>query len=461
MSEFPYQDKFDVIKKFPDRGIDQVEILAKLREIAKQEDAFWESGKCSGTIYSGDHSHYNFLNEVFGLFSHANALQRDMCPSATMFESEIIAMTLDLFNSSSIKDTVPGGLITSGGTSSIFHALYAYREYFSQVGKKSPFNIICPETAHPAFYKSAHILGLEVKKAPVDIKSAQVDTNWVEENIDQGTILVVGSACNYGYGVVDPIGDLSEIALAKNVSLHVDACLGGFILPFGQELGYQIENFDYRVPGVTSISSDTHKYGYSLKGTSVVTFRDKSVRNAQYFYDTDWSGGKYCSPSLEGSRSVGLLAATWAAMVKYGRNGYLEIARKIFSTAEQMIAVVKSYPELYIIGSPTFLFSFSSDDFDIYHVNDFMRQRGWRFNGQQYPNALHMAVTGPQTKPGIVEEFAKDLDDAIKYAKENKDKTPFSGAIYGGIPGGITIEADQFIKSVMQDMMDSYLEIRY
>lgn len=459
MSNFPYTDKFAPIRYFPEGPTDQEEILSKLTEIAKAEDSFWETGKCSGTIYSGDHAHYEFLNKVFGLFSHANALQRDMCPSATMFEAEIIAMTLDLFNSSAITNSSPGGLVTSGGTSSIFHALYAYREYFSKKGREE-FNIICPETAHPAFYKSAHILNIKVKKAPVDPRSAKVDTDWVEKNLDQSTMLLVGSACNYGYGIIDPIAKLSEIAISHEIFLHVDACLGGFILPFGEQLGYDIEPFDYRIPGVTSISSDTHKYGYSLKGTSVVTFRDKKIRNAQYFYDTDWSGGKYCSPSFEGSRSVGLLAATWAAMVKYGRSGYLKIAEEIFSTASQMIEVVKEFPELYIIGKPTFLFSFSSNDFDIYHVNDFMRNRGWRFNGQQYPNALHMAVTRPQTKEGLVGQFKQDLKEAVEYAKQNKDNQPFSGAIYGGIPGGITLEADQFIKSVMEDLMDSYQEIR-
>ena len=304
--------------------------------MATEEDAFWETGKCSGTMYCGDHDHYHFMNEAFGLFAHVNVLQRDMCPSATKFEAEIIAMT---------------------------------------------------------------------------------------------------------------------------IGLHVDACLGGFILPIGRELGYDIAAFDYSVPGVTSMSADTHKYGYAFKGSSVVSFRSKALRNAQYFYLTDWSGGKYTSPGMEGSRSGGLIAATWASMVQLGHAGYLGYARQIFETSSAMQDAVRSHPELRLIGQPTFLFSFTSDQFDVYHVNDFMRTRGWRFNGQQYPNALHMAVTRPQTQPGVVDAFAADLADGVDYAREHAEEAPRSGAIYGGVAGGMTTEADEFIRAVMADMLDGQTTI--
>ncbi len=282
-----------------------------------------------------------------------------------------------------------------------------------------------------------------------------VDTDWVDRHIDGDTVAIIGSACNYGYGTVDPIDRMSEIALRHGVGLHVDGCLGGFILPFGQELGYDVPVFDYRLPGVTSISADTHKYGYAFKGTSVLTFRDKAIRNAQYFFLSGWSGGKYCSPGMEGSRSGGLIAATWAAMVQLGREGYRQYARAIFETAATMQRSVLSHPELRILGSPTFLFSFTSDEFDIYHVNDFMRERGWRFNGQQYPNALHMAVTRPQTQDGVAAAFDGDLTDAVAYARAHAGDAPRSGAIYGGVAGGLTDEADEFIKMVMGEMMDA------
>ncbi|HZQ88085.1 MAG TPA: pyridoxal-dependent decarboxylase, partial [Acidimicrobiales bacterium] len=424
---------------------------------AQEEDAFWETGKCSGTMYCGDHEHYAFMNDAFGQFAHVNALQRDMCPSQTRFEGEIIAMALDLMHGEAITATDAAGLVTTGGTGSIIHAMLAYREWGRNVkalGEHARVNVIKPETAHPAFDKGCHLFDIELRRAPVDPKTTQVDLDWVTDHIDDNTVALIGSACNYGYGTVDPIAELSDLALQRGIGLHVDGCLGGFILPFGQALGYDIPTFDFRLPGVTTISADTHKYGYAFKGSSVLLFRDKALRNGQYFFLTDWSGGKYMSPGIEGSRSGGLLAATWASLVSIGRQGYLDYARKIFETSFAMQDAVRSHPELSMLGDPTFLFSFTSDAFDVYHVNDFMRPRGWRFNGQQYPNALHMAVTRPQTQPGVVEAFTADLAEAVAYAHEHAAEPPQSGAIYGGVAGGWTAEADEFIKQVMADMMD-------
>ena len=457
MSSYPYADRFAVHRRLPEEGLARSEVLAQLHTMAAEEDAFWETGKCSGTMYCGDHEHYHFMNDAFGLFAHVNVLQRDMCPSATKFEAEIISMTLDLQHgeAAAASGGAPCGLVTTGGTGSILHAMLAYREHGAQHRGVTRPNVINPETAHPAFDKACHLFGIELRRAPVDPVSTGVDVDWVRDHVDDQTVALVGSACNYGYGTVDPIGALSDLALERGIGLHVDGCLGGFILPFGQELGYDIPVFDYRLEGVTSISADTHKYGYAFKGSSVLSFRTKELRNAQYFYLTDWSGGKYTSPGIEGSRSGGLIAATWAAMVQFGRQGYLHYAREIFETSFAMQDAVRSHPELRMIGHPTFLFSFTSDDFDIYHVNDFMRTRGWRFNGQQYPNALHMAVTRPQTRPGVVAAFATDLADAVDYAKAHASEAPKSGAIYGGVAGGMTSEADEFIRAVMADMLDA------
>jgi sphinganine-1-phosphate aldolase len=300
---------------------------------------------------------------------------------------------------------------------------------------------------------------VEVRNAPIDPVSTKVDVAAMAALIDDQTIALVGSACNYGYGTIDPMEELSALAVERGIGLHVDGCLGGFILPFGQELGWDIPVFDYRLPGVTSISADTHKYGYGFKGSSVVSFRDKAYRNAQYFFRTDWTGGKYCSPGMEGSRSGGILAATWASLVSIGRQGYLGYAKAIFETADAMKAAVRSHPELRIMGEPSFCFSFTSDEFDIYHVNDSMRADGWRFNGQQYPNAIHMAVTRPQTQPGVVERFVADLAKAVEYASDHRDDTPKSAAVYGGVAGGFTEDADEFIRAVMADMMDRHQSV--
>ncbi|HYZ30629.1 MAG TPA: pyridoxal-dependent decarboxylase, partial [Thermoleophilaceae bacterium] len=303
---YPYADRFDVNRALPEEGRSREEILDELRTMASEEDRVWEDGKCSGTMYCGDRTHYAFLTAAFGLFAHQNALQRDMCPSATKFEGEIIAMVLDLMHADAVEDGEPVGMVTSGGTGSILHALLAYRDHAREERGIERPNFVKPETAHPAFDKACRLFGIELRRAPVDPELTTVAPEAIAELIDDQTIAIVGSACNYGYGTIDPITELAEVALEHGVGLHVDSCLGGFILPFAEELGIEIPRFDFRVPGVTSISADTHKYGYALKGTSTVVFRDRALRNASYFFLTDWTGGKYFSPGMEGSRSDGL-----------------------------------------------------------------------------------------------------------------------------------------------------------
>lgn len=456
---YPYSERYGVTRALPEHGRPREDILAELHTIARDEDKVWESGGCSGTMYCGDHDHYAFLTEAFGLFAHQNALQRDMCPSATRFEGEIIAMALDLFHGNAADDGQPAGIVTSGGTASITHAMLAYREEGRVARGIAHPNVVKPETGHPAFDKACHLFGIELRRASVDPETTLVRPDTVDELIDENTVAIVGSAGNYGYGTIDPIAELGELALEHGVGLHVDGCLGGYLLPFGEELGYPIPAFDFRVPGVTSLSADTHKYGYGLKGTSTLLFRDRSLRNRCYFFMPDWSGGKYFSPGMDGSRSDGLLAATWASMVSLGREGYRNYARRIFETSAQMQKAVRSHPELRLFGEPTFLFAFTSDEFDIYHVNDEMKRRGWRFNGLQYPNALHMAVTRPQTQPGVSDRFAADLAAAVAYALDRRDQPAESAAVYGGVPGGLNVEAEGFIRTVMAQLLDAQQDV--
>ncbi|MCU1396563.1 MAG: Aspartate aminotransferase family protein [Ilumatobacteraceae bacterium] len=458
MSSYPYAKRYPVVRALPEHGRDRGEILDELREMATAEDSFWQTGKASGSFYCGDMDHYAFMSKAFALYGHMNALQRDVCPSATRFEGEIIAMGLDLFHGdvAAAEGGDPVGMITSGGSGSILHAVMSYREHAAQTRGIHQPNFVKPETGHPAFDKACHLLGIELRVAPVDPLTAQVDVDAVAGLIDDNTIAMMGSASNYGYGTIDDIAALGQLALSRGIGLHVDGCLGGFILPFGEQLGHAIPAFDFRVPGVTTISADTHKYGYGLKGTSLLMFRERAVRNSQYFFQTAWTGGKYCSPGIDGSRSSGLLAATWAGMVATGREGYLGYAREIFDTSYAMQAAVRSHPELRLIGEPSFLFAFTSDEFDIYHVNDSLRSNGWRMNGLQYPNAIHMAVTRPQTQEGVVAAWTADLAAAVEYAIANRDNAPKSGAIYGGVSGGWTEAADEFIRAVMSDMMDQH-----
>ncbi len=459
---YPYADRYGVIRSFPEEGLDEATILAQMKEMSSAEDKRWENGKCSGTMYCGDHEHYEFLNECYAQFSHVNALQRDICPSMNRFESEIIAMALDMLHGEAVQQQDPSqkacGAIGFGGTESILNAVLAYRNKWQQEHPVGRPEMIWPDTAHPAFHKAAHLFGLELIVAPTDPKTTQVDVDFVRDHITANTAVVISSAGNYPYGTIDPIQQLSDVVIEKGTCLHVDGCLGGWILPWGQDLGYaNIPVFDFRHPGVTSISADTHKYGYGLKGTSVLAWRDKSLRQHQYYMLTDWKGGAYASPGIAGSRSGGLIAATWASLVHLGKKGFRERARKVFEAAFAMQDAVRTHADLRLMGQPTFCFSFTSDAFNIYHVNDFMASRGWRFNGQQRPNAIHMCVTGPQTQPGVVAAFAEDLAAAVDYARHPPQAQPKSGGRYGGGMGGDLSQAEaarRFLTGAMDAFTD-------
>ena len=443
----PYAGRFDVHRRLPEHGLPRHEVLAQIEQMSAEEDAHGDSGRVSGSIYSGDHEHYAFLTEAFGHFAHSNVLQRDMYPSATKMEAEILAMTASMLHG----DADTGGLNTSGGTESLVTAMLAYREWGHDVKGIDRPQVIMPVTGHPAMDKAFHYFGIDVVRAPVTDRF-EVDVDFVRDHITPDTVALVGSAGTYPHGIIDPIPALAELAAEYGIGMHVDGCLGGFVLAWATELGYEPTPFDFAVPGVTSISADTHKYGYALKGSSVVLFRPKALRRQVYFMINDWPGGTYCSPSMGGSRSGGLLAATWASMLTLGRSGYRDIAADIFSTAASLKDAVRSHPELELIGDSLFMAAFRAnpDDpepIDIFHVNDALVASGWRLNGLQHPPAVHFCVTRPNTMPGIAEAFAADLTTAVQYASNPPQPMPRSGALYGA--GGTVADPARVTKGLL------------
>ena len=433
MGLYPYADRYSVTRSFPEKGRARAEVMAEIEAMSQIEDSPYHEGKISGSVYSGDEEHYEFLNEVFGHYSHANVLQRDMYPSATRFEGEIIAMTGDMLHSPGAEAGGPFGVLTSGGTESLMNPLLVYREWGRERGITQP-NVVMPETAHPALDKGAHYFGIELRKAAVtDQYIADMDS--VRALIDENTVALIGSAGTYPHGLIDPIEDLSDLALERGINLHVDGCLGGFILSWGQDLGRPVPTFDFRLPGVTSMSADTHKYGFGLKGSSVLLYRTAELRRLQYFIVPDWSGGLYTSPGMSGSRSGGIIATAWAALVTLGREGYMAIADDIFRTAAALRTAIEGVPELRVLGDPFFNVAFTTTDesgLDIFLVNDYLASQKWRMNGLQRPAALHFCVTRPNTQDGVVERFAIDLAAAVEYAKEKVGTPATSGAFYAG-----------------------------
>jgi glutamate/tyrosine decarboxylase-like PLP-dependent enzyme len=453
----PYRGQVESYSRIPKQGRGREDMLRELRHLAQVEDARWETGQVSGTYYHGGKSHYTFLNEVFGLFSHVNLLQRDVCPSGTKFEGEIVNMTAAMLNAEAAatrdaNDQVCGS-VTFGGSESIMLPMLVYRDWArAERGITAP-QMVVPSTIHPAFDKGAHYFGIELIRVPVGA-DFRADVVAMRARITPNTIAIAGTAVNYPHGLIDPLSELSELALEHHIGFHVDGCLGGFILPWIEKLGYDVPPFDFRLPGVTSMSCDTHKWGYGLKGASVVLYRNKAWRRWQYFTTTSWPGGLYGSPTMAGSRSGGITASTWAAMVALGEEGYLDATRRIMTAADTIKAAVAQIPELEIIGKPLFCIAMKSDAVDIYRVNDHLADKGWRVNGLQKPPGFHMCVTLPQAAPGVAEHFVADLRDAVVYAKQPHDSPPRSGAMYGGGASGIDA-------GFIGEMMLAYLDATY
>ncbi len=451
---FPYRATCETFRALPTKSRQPADVMRELSSIARQENARWQSGQISGTYFHGGMEHFAYLNRVFALFSHVNLLHRDMCPSGTKFEGEIIAMTARMLGAELARENDPQadvcGAITSGGTESVILPMLAYREKARAERAITAPEMVVPETAHPAFSKGAHFFSIKLIRVPVGADYL-ADVDAMRRAIGPNTIAIAGSATNFAHGLIDPIEKLSDLALEAGVGLHVDSCFGGFILPWIAKLGYDVPAFDFRLPGVTSMSCDTHKWGYGLKGASVVLYRNRALRRRMYFTVTDWQGGLYASPTVAGTRSEGISASTWAAMVTLGEEGYLKATRRIMKAADTIKSGVAKIPELKIIGKPTYCIAITSDKVDIRHVNDFLVERGWRLNGLQRPAGFHMCVTLLQTLPGLASRFVRDIAAGVQYAK-NPPATPArSGAMYGG--GAASLDP-----SMVNELMLAYLD---
>ncbi|MFX1452605.1 MAG: pyridoxal phosphate-dependent decarboxylase family protein, partial [Promethearchaeota archaeon] len=342
----------------PENGISETELLKEMEEIRK-DDLNWRDGKVWSLVYHASDKHTEMLKKAYTMFFSKNALSPIAFPSLKKFEKEVISMAVDLFNG----DKKCCGSMTSGGTESILMAIKTYRDWAQEKFPhiKEP-EMVLPTSAHPAFEKGADYFKVKSIRIPVDKNSYTADVKAMENAITENTIMMVGSACDFPRGVVDPISELGIIAQERDIGLHVDACLGGFMLPFVKKLGYNVPEFDFNVPGVTSISADVHKYGYGAKGASTILYRKERIWKHQFSVYTDWEGGIYISPSMRGTRPGGAIAAAWAAMRHLGMNGYLSLAKTVMETSKKLIEGINQIPELYIIGNPVMsVFSFTSN----------------------------------------------------------------------------------------------------
>jgi glutamate/tyrosine decarboxylase-like PLP-dependent enzyme len=444
----PYKGKFATFTKIPATGRARADILRDMEAMRDHEEETWKDGFVSGAVYHGDQEHIEFLNQVYAINSQSNPLHADVWPSTTKFEAEIVAMTSHMLGGDG-QDV--HGTLSSGGTESIMLAMKTYRDWARATKGITQPEMIVPITAHAAFDKASQYFNIKTIHIPVD-ENFRADVNAAKKAINKNTIVIVGSAPSFPHGAIDPIEELSELARQHGIGFHTDACLGGFVLPWAEKLGYPVPKFDFRSPGVTSMSADTHKYGYAAKGTSVVLYRGFELLHHQYYTASDWPGGLYFSPTFAGSRPGALSAACWAALTSIGEQGYLDATKRILETAAKVKEGIRQIPELRVQGDPLFVIAFASDTVDVYKVLDFMSHKKWSLNGLHKPTCVHLCVTLRHTQPGVAERFVADLRDAVEHVKAHPEEKGTMAPVYG-------MASTIPMRGLVSDMLKKYLDL--
>jgi glutamate/tyrosine decarboxylase-like PLP-dependent enzyme len=393
--------------RIPECGWRADDVIGTL-EAMRAGDADWRGGRVFSLVYHAGEAHERLLQRAHAVYASANLLNPIAFKSLHRMERDLVEMGADLLHG---PDATVGA-VTSGGTESILVALAAYRDrargWLPRLRKPV---VVAPRTVHPAFDKGAHWLGLELRKVDVG-PDLRADVAAMARAIDRRTILIVGSAPQYPHGVVDPIAELGELAARHRLPLHVDACVGGFILPWLERLGRKVPRWDFRVPAVTSISADLHKFGYAGKGASLLLWRDMAYMKHQFFVATDFPGGLYASPTLIGTRPGGPIAAAWAALHGIGAAGYLELAGNAARAADRLRIGLAAIPDLQVLGAPdATIVAWTAPALDTFAIADRLEARGWTVDRQHRPASIHLTVTANHLP--VVEDYLRDAGAAV------------------------------------------------
>lgn len=423
----------------PEKGLSETQVIGELDLLQKTlPHTAWEEGKVSGAVYHGGEDLIHLQSVAFEKYSVANQLHPDVFPAVRKMEAEVVSMTLNMFHAP--IDEGACGTTTSGGTESLLLACLSAKMFgLRQKGITKP-EMIVPVTAHAGFNKAAYYFGIKMHHVDLDPITYQVDLKKMEKFINKNTVLLVGSVPNFPHGIDDDVLGLGKLAEKYSIPLHIDCCLGSFIVAFMEKAGFEnVPIFDFRIKGVTSISCDTHKYGFAPKGSSIIMYRNEDLRMNQYFIESNWVGGLYGSPTLAGSRPGALVVGCWATMVKYGEDGYIESCRSIINAARKLRHYIEdNIPTLRIIGNPRFsVISFTSDIVDVYELSDKLSKAGWHLNTLQNPSALHLAVTrlSVNSIDNLCELLTKIVNEML--ADPNAQPSPDGTSALYGIAGSV------------------------
>ena len=433
----------------PHSGRPHEELLDEMRAFGS-EDARYRDGRTWSLVYWPGDAHHEFLKQAHDLYLSANLLNPMAFRSLRRMEAEVVQMTAEMLHGP--PSTV--GTMTSGGTESILLAVKAYRD---RARRRRPWvrrpNLVAPRTAHVAFDKAGHYFDVRVKRARTDA-DGRADVGHMARLVDRNTVMLVGSAPQYPHGVVDPIPEIGALAQRKRLPLHVDACFGGFLLPWLERLGVPMPTWDYRVPGVTSISADVHKYGYAAKGASTITYRDMRWLKHQFFVASGWPGGIYISPGMGGTRPGGPIAAAWASLQALGEDGFLRLTRGAWEAAERLRAGIREIPELRVLGLPhstVVTWAARDDAVDVYAVADQLQARGWGVDRQQEPPSVHCSISAGNV--GVVQEYLDDLRAAVAHVRTHPElATEGEAAVYGLMA---KVPVDRLVNREVRKIMES------
>ena len=422
--------------RLPAHGLDADAVLSRLDDLGA-DDRDWRGGRVFSLVYNAGDDVLDLLSRAAGRYSAENALNTMAFPSLGWMQHDIVTITAGLLGA----DRHPGGsgatrgYLTSGGTESLLQATKTARDWGRAERGVSRPNMVLATSGHAAFEKAAHYFDVESRRVPVRADGS-ADVGAMADAMDDDTVLVVGSAPSYPQGVIDPIPDLAALAVERGVLCHVDACLGGFILPFLATLGHVTKPWDLSVPGVTSISADLHKYGYASKGVSVILYGSAELGRLQPFITSNWLGGLYGSPSMAGTRPGGPIAAGWAVLHYLGEDGYLRLAGDAHRAATALRDTIGATPGIAVRGVPDATVMAFGDDgsgaVDTFALGDALTERGgWYFDRQTPPDSLHATVHAGHA--GVIDELCADLAAVVAVQAGTGTRADDRGTTYGTV----------------------------